>query len=678
MRAPALAASDYFGGLARTQDQETFEPWLAHDWTSLGRRLTGGKGSLTFANAFFANLDESRSTLSWGSRIGDAWSRAGLVEGQALLVDFNALDRLGIQATSTQQREESAHAVGSPDHDLILLAHPSVSVLTSRNWAAETLDSSIASSSDRAFPLTDVLAEQVAEGTPFGELISLEGWIASTGFGSTTRALDAAELDLSVTRWTPHGIELPESQSLQLVSIRRPFVVALGYSALLIAGGAAWLCGFRPPLVRLAILGAAAIFALLVPEPLIPLGSGDLFGARIGFASHWVARRASRKTQSSGAIVPTVAPASTIPTAVLLVAWLFASQLGAVEQPATENANTPIFDVLIPTDTQTEPRGKHVYIPEQFYKELIRVTSRTSVNDIQWLITQAHYESPRAENRGANGAAWTARYSLDAFGSSRVRLPLGRSGAHLVPQGATLDEKALQFERDESNGDMTFDVPKAGSYELRVEFVVVPQAEGAPLIEFSIPAIPDSRLLLGTLSGIARPLVNGHGVTTPPTDGDRAICDLGPADKITIRNSEAAQMQQSVEFEATEMFWLHAGPGSLTLQGRWEVNLGRGTVRHLVLKLDPAAHLLPPDESSVISRVRPMTTASMCNLSFANRSMIQSHSIFRLSSNHQQPPAESPGRRWASSVQNRHGGSLPPVPRLRLYCRYFPFPARRH
>ncbi len=78
-----------FGGLARTRNQDTFEPWLVHDWTWLGRRITGSKGSLTFADAFFAHLDESSSTRSWGSRIGDAWSRAGLVEGQALLVNFN-------------------------------------------------------------------------------------------------------------------------------------------------------------------------------------------------------------------------------------------------------------------------------------------------------------------------------------------------------------------------------------------------------------------------------------------------------------------------------------------------------------------------------------------------------------------------------------------------------------
>ncbi len=466
------------------------------------------------------------------------------------------------------------------------------------------LDSSIASSADRAFPITDALAEQLAEGTPFGELISLEAWIASKELDATTRALDAAQLDLNVTRWTPHGIELPEAESLQLVSIHRPFVVAVGYSALLIAAGGAWLCALRPPLVRLAMLGSAAIFGLLVPEPLIPLGSGIFLGLALGFTSYWVARRASRKRRSFGANFPAVAPVSAVPTAVFLIASLLASQLSAVEQQATENANPPIFDVLFPSDNQTELRGKRVYIPEQFYKELLRVTSRTKASDVECLITQARYESPRAGNRGANGAVWTARYSVDAFGRSRVRLPLGRSGAHLVPQGATLDEKPLQFERDESNGDMIFDLPKAGSYELRVEFVAMPQAEGAPLIEFSIPAIPDSRLLLGPLSGISRPLVNGYGVTTPPTDGDRSICNLGPADKVTIRNSEAAQVQQSAEFEATEMIWLRAGPGSLTLQGRWEVNVARGTVRRLVLELDPAAHLLPPNESSVISSIR--------------------------------------------------------------------------
>ena len=632
-----------FGGLARTQDQETFEPWLAHDWTLLGRQLSGSKGCLDAAEAFLAQLDVSDPTRSWSTRIDEAWSEAAAAD-QPLLVDFTALDRLGIQAHTTQQREQSIPATGKADHDLVVLAHHSASILTSQYRAAEVVDSSIASSFDRAFPLSDVLAEQMAKGnelTPFGDLISLEAWRSTSRIGPTTRASDIDDLDLTVTRWSPYSVELPEAQTLQLTIIRQPFVVALGYAALLITAGAAWLCARRPPLVRLAILGAAAIFALLVPETWIPLGSGVFLGLALGFASHWIARHVLKTPESFGAIVPSAAPTRAIPAAVLCIAMLIASQLGAVEPLESENANTPIFDILIPTDTQTEPRGKQIYVPEPFYKELIRITPRAKVDDAQWLITQARYESPRAENRLANGAVWIARYSLDVFGSSRVRVPLGRSGAHLLPQGAKLDEKPLQFELDEVNNEMVFDVTNAGSYKMRVEFVPIPpQGEGAPLIDFSIPAIPNSRLVLAPLPGIMRPVVNGYGMVAAPSDGNALICDLGPADKITIRNTEAAQMPQSAEFEATEMLWLNAGPGSLTLQGRWHVNVGRGTVRQLILELDPAAHLLPPDDASVISRVRPMSDGKHVQLEF--REPVDDSIVFDLS--FVLEPSAAPGR----------------------------------
>ena len=294
MQSTCAGTNGYFGGLARTQDQETFEPWLAHDWTLLGRRLSGSKGRLDAAEAFFAQLDVSDPTRSWSTRIDEAWSKAAAVD-QPLLVDFTALDRSGIQAKTTQQREQSVPTTGTAAHDLVILVHHSASILTSRYRAAEVLDSSIASSFDRAFPMSDVLAKQMAEGselTPFGDLISLEAWRSTPSIGPTTRTSDVDDLDLRLTRWTPYSFELPEAQELQLIIIRRPFLVALGYAALLIAAGGAWICARRPPLVRLAVLGAAAIFALLVPEIWIPLGSGVFLGLAL-----WVCLALDRKAR---------------------------------------------------------------------------------------------------------------------------------------------------------------------------------------------------------------------------------------------------------------------------------------------------------------------------------------------------------------------------------------------
>ena len=99
-------------------------------------------------------------------------------------------------------------------------------------------------------------------------------------------------------------------------------------------------------------------------------------------------------------------------------------------------------------------------------------------------------------------------------------------------------------------------------------------------------------------------------------------------------------MPQSAEFEATEVLWLQAGPGSLTLQTRWQVKVGRGTVRQLILELDPTTHLFPPDDASVISRVRPMNDGKHVQLEF--REPVDDSIVFDLSFV-LEPPA-APGR----------------------------------
>jgi hypothetical protein len=336
---------------------------------------------------------------------------------------------------------------------------------------------------------------------------------------------------------------------------------------------------------------------------LTPLGSGIFLGLALGFAAHWLIDRTLHRPTPTPAGAPKQDSARVTPIAVFLIASLLGMQLRALAQDAADNGRNPTFGVLIPSDTEPETRDKHVYVPEPLYKELIRRTSQRSHDRGHWLITQARYESPSPENAAPSGRVWTAHFLIETFSNAQVRLPLGQSGANLVPQGATLDDKPLQFEWDERLKVMVVDLPRPGKYKIAVEFIPTRRDGGVPSYDFSIPAVPDSRLDVHSLPGISRPDVSAFGMITPQDDSGLR-CEIGPSDRITLRNSQAGAEATPAEFQATEMYWLRAAPGALMLEGRFQLTVDRGIVKHVVLQLDPSVHLLPPDETSNIAAVK--------------------------------------------------------------------------
>jgi hypothetical protein len=110
---------------------------------------------------------------------------------------------------------------------------------------------------------------------------------------------------------------------------------------------------------------------------------------------------------------------------------------------------------------------------------------------------------------------------------------------------------------------------------------------------------------------------------------NRLHCELGPADKIALRNSQAATNVPPPEFDATEMFWLRAAPGSLVLEGRFQLKVNRGELNQITLQLDSSVHLIPPVAESAIASIQPMNDDGQVRLHF--REPVAESIVFEMS-----------------------------------------------
>jgi hypothetical protein len=283
---------------------------------------------------------------------------------------------------------------------------------------------------------------------------------------------------------------------------------------------------------------------------------------------------------------------------------------------ATPAAVPPVYNVFIPTDKQERPTGDKYYLSEDLYDELHRRAAAVTDEPQGWLLGSATYRGVLAWQAAPDRLTLSelrVSFELAVFGDgARVRIPLRRDGASLLPDGATLDGRVVQPEWQQDGTALSLDVAEPGRYHLELSLLPAMRS-GATQggFDLSIPRLATSRLELSIppdAPSIEVP--SAAGGTVYEGDPARVVAELGAADRLSVRWPDGASRgstEPAVDLE--QYLWLKVQPGSVRLDMRLKFHLIEGRIREFLLSADPRLRLLPLAADSPVAQV-PITPGS--------------------------------------------------------------------
>ena len=410
----------------------------------------------------------------------------------------------------------------------------------------------------------------------------------------------------------------------------------LGMVAFLAAAAAAcWKVADRPVLMLL-LLGLCGAAALVLPRLLASIASSGGLGLIVGLALHWAWRRNGTALPANGPpdrrdhkpASDTTVTAAVRLGAVLLAVVTALTTCGAARgeeptnrkpesqrdaevphgsngkaQPAApprEEQAPPIYRVFIPTDAEKKPVGDKVYLPEPFYRELHRRGAAGVERRQGWLILSAAYYGVLSREGASDRLAVESlkiEFDLQTFNrDTKVRIPLGAEGANLLPNGATLDGRAIQLEWEPNAGGLAFEVAEPGRCRLTLSLRPTMRNSGGPAgFDLNIPRLSVSRLeLLLPEDAPAVEVPSACGAVDRGAKPPRVLADLGPTDRLSVRWAEAGTSSVATPtVDVEQLLWFKVLPGSVVLDAKFKLRVVEGQLQQLQLVADPRLRLLP-------------------------------------------------------------------------------------
>ena len=125
--------------------------------------------------------------------------------------------------------------------------------------------------------------------------------------------------------------------------------------------------------------------------------------------------------------------------------------------------------------------------------------------------------------------------------AARVRLPLPREGAGLLPDGTELDGQTIQADWDADGRALVFDVAEAGRHRLDLALRPTMYAAAAAAgFDLAIARVANSRLELrlpGDVQNLDVP--TAVGAVREEEEPRQLVAELGPSQRLSVRWSTA-------------------------------------------------------------------------------------------------------------------------------------------
>lgn len=397
--------------------------------------------------------------------------------------------------------------------------------------------------------------------------------------------------------------------------VRRPLPAATAVEASLPEFAAAPRASQSVPVlghtVLALILVAAGTAAVALPDAqaAIPLGAaaGVLFslGWRIRQDRAFRRANAASSSRAGGTFsVPSPNSSSVVTMFLPLLAAALSLIAGSVQagssRDAAEDSAESGYRVFIPIDAQRNPSGDKVYLPEPFYRQLLRHASSSVEKPSPWLITEAVYQGvlirePASERLTVE--AVHVNYVLRIVDrAARVCLPIGDEGKNAPPANILVDGRPLHPLWDPKTSTMSFRVPEPGSY--RLEFTLQPRVEhrdGFGRFDLRVPRAANARFELTLPPNYPTPIEvpSARGQISWSPSQSRCVTQLGPSDRLAVRWSDGDAPKPVPPLEADQLMWVKIRPGSVTLDLKVKLDAGERPLQQLQLLLDARLRILP-------------------------------------------------------------------------------------
>lgn len=605
-----------FGVLGRRPESPPFDPATFGEWfgntaeraaqQSAAQQADGVLELLgTLAGAETAARDTN--VQNWGGLLGHASIEAAAVK---VLVDRHALACAGITPQTRVLTGNGSHALACgidvlQKTGLVLLVHPDAVLLTTRQDAAllhpwlATLGHQVALCVCPG-PLAEQLQEAAA--APDANLVAAKTWSQqpAEALMPWTRSSLADSHPADTLGWTAYRTEITETPVRLSFVYYRTFQF-LGSVALLIVVGLGWWKGSGWPLLLVSLAGASGVLALVLPESCFPIASGALLGASFCLVLELIRRphgvaSSESATESKQKIPSTIAAAGPPATTILVLAalCLFGRTTCGADTAEKPKALPPAYEVFVPLDDKQQPARDRYFLPAEFYTQLHRQAALVAKKPQAWLIGGATYRGELVREAAAGQLRIDevkAIFDLHVLGpAARVRIPLSREGANLLPDGAELDGQSIQADWDADGKALVFDVAETGRHRLELAMRPTPYEAGTSAgFDLAIPRVANSRLELllpGNVPNLDVP--TAVGVVRQEEEPRQLVADLGPGQRLSVRWSTAATPAgNGPAVDVEELVWLKVNPGSVVVDAKLKLNVVDGQLRQLALAVDP-------------------------------------------------------------------------------------------
>jgi hypothetical protein len=344
-----------------------------------------------------------------------------------------------------------------------------------------------------------------------------------------------------------------------------------------------------------AVLLACATWAAVLPGELLSPALSGVLAAAICLAWRRVRRfvRPTKATCSGDGQAAAMPSQPSIPggEGSTVFATLFAACLALAADGSVRAAD---YQVFVPIDDQRRPSGDMVYLPEAFYRELLRFEPQSAAG--QWLIASATYrgEITRQPSSGRLGiGVLRGQFDLRVFErGTTVTLP---GGGDISGGGVLLDGLPIEPLGPSAAGKTTLRINEPGRYRLEYPIRVIARNDGTEGgFEAVVPRTPTARLELTLPDGA--PTIDVPAALGPLQRGDdpwRVSAQLAPTDRLAVTWPEEAGGSVAAQVEAEQLVWLKVHPGSVLVAARFKFHVREGQLSQVRLSIDSRLRLLP-------------------------------------------------------------------------------------
>lgn len=606
-----------FGPFGRPASEQPFRPDSVDEWSSSFADHDIDAVSLNAAQDFLtklgteASLTPGAETLQWGNLLSRVESSSAM--DRRLLVDARALAEAGITPQATVRLNTSIKTTGI-ERGTAFLTQAGLMLLVDADAILLTSSTAAKLQQSQLMPLDAPAMRWVRRG-PITTQISagldgksehcqtLQKWLAHAN--SVWKAIPtSARMSEANGGWTSYRWEGSHDQLLRICIVQTAALQSAAWGVFWMVLAIAWWRLRHSAKWLAASVCLFAIIACWIPDRFSLLASAAVLGSLAAIALRWLDPRPHLNQDKEQSPLSRSSKIEAVLPVALFLGMLFTAlrECGTVrgaELPATLPPD--VHSVFIPIDAEGKPTGERYMVPEPLHSALRRMTAIATEEPLGSLISGAEYQVALLSDGNdarATAAQCSARFDVRVLSpGAKVRLPLGRAAANLVPDTALLDRRPIELSWDEEGRMLECEIQDVGQYQLELTLrPAIISTGGFHGFDVPIPAVPNAKLELSIPAPfplVEVPLAQGNieRITGNPT---RLLAHMGSASRLVVRwpdnaNGRGAETLSDVE----ELLWLKVRPGSVVLDARCKVRMLQGQMRELRFAVDPRLRLLP-------------------------------------------------------------------------------------